>query len=191
MSHKMLLRFSVLSLLLVIAAFSRILPHPYNFSPLAAMGLLGSAFFSRKWHALLLPLAAIWISDLFINNVILPDYFQGFTWFYQGFYWQYGSYALIAMIGLFLFNTVSISKILAGSLIATTVFFLITNFGAWLHNPLYPQSFQGLMISYAAGIPFLQGSFAGDLFYSTILFGGFYLAGNTFRFPVIVTEHQV
>ena len=86
MTQKIFLRFSVLSLLLVIAAFSRILPHPYNFSPLAAMGLLGAAFFSKKWQAIFLPLAATWLSDLFINNVLFADYFQGFTWFYQGFY---------------------------------------------------------------------------------------------------------
>ena len=190
MTQKIFLRFSVLSLLLVIAAFSRILPHPYNFSPLAAMGLLGAAFFSKKWQAIFLPLAATWLSDLFINNVLFADYFQGFTWFYQGFYWQYGAYALIAIIVYFLFNTLSIPKILAGSIIATSIFFLITNFGAWLGNPLYPQTFQGLMASYIAGIPFLQGSFLGDVFYSAVLFGGFYLAGNTMQFPVIAIRQE-
>ena len=190
MTQKIFLRFSVLSSLVVIAAFSRILPHPYNFSPLAAMGLLGAAFFSKKWQAIFLPLAATWLSDLFINNVLFADYFQGFTWFYQGFYWQYGAYALIAIIGYFLFNTISIPKILAGSIFATTIFFLITNFGAWLGNPLYPQTFQGLMASYIAGIPFLQGSFLGDVFYSAVLFGGFYIAGNTMQFPVIAIRQE-
>ncbi|MFM6400989.1 MAG: DUF6580 family putative transport protein, partial [Planktothrix sp.] len=75
-------------------------------------------------------------------------------------------------------------------IIATSTFFLITNFGAWIGNPLYPQTFQGLMASYIAGIPFLQGSFLGDIFYSAVLFGGFYIAGNTMRFPVIALRQE-
>jgi hypothetical protein len=92
------------------------------------------------------------------------------------------------MMGLFLFSSVSIARIMSGSILATTIFFLLTNFGAWLGNPLYPQTFEGLMMSYAAGLPFLQGSFFGDLMYSGILFGGFALAGKQLNFPIVKTE---
>jgi hypothetical protein len=53
---------------------------------------------------------------------------------------------------------------------------------------MYPQSFEGLMMSYAAGLPFLQGSFVGDLMYSGILFGGFALAGKTLNISIAKTE---
>ena len=174
--------------LILIAAFGRIIPHPYNMSPIAAMGLLGSAYFSRKWMAFAIPFLGTWLSDLFINNVVYAHLFNQFTWFYAGSAWIYASYALIIMMGLFLFNSVSISRIMSGSVLATSMFFLITNFGAWLGNPLYPQTFEGLMMSYAAGVPFLQGSFFGDLFYSGILFGGFALAGKHLNFPIAKTE---
>ncbi|MEY5131633.1 MAG: hypothetical protein RL734_1700 [Bacteroidota bacterium] len=178
----------LLSALILIAAFGRIIPHPYNMSPIAAMGLLGSAYFSRKWMAVLIPFLATWFSDLFINNVIYAELFNGFTWFYEGSAWVYGSYALIIMMGYILLNTVSIARIASSSILATSIFFLITNFGAWIGNPMYPQSFEGLMMSYAAGLPFLQGSFVGDLMYSGILFGGFALAGKTLNISIAKTE---
>jgi hypothetical protein len=188
MKSKMHIRLFLLTALILIAAFGRIIPHPYNMSPIAAMGLLGAAYFSRKWMALAIPFLATWLSDVFINNVMYADLFDGFTWFYAGSAWVYGSYALIIMMGFVLFHTVSIARIASGSILATSIFFLITNFGAWLGNPLYPQSFEGLMMSYAAGLPFLQGSFVGDLMYSAILFGGFALAGKTLNVPLAKAE---
>ncbi len=188
MKSQMNSKLILLSALILIAAFGRIIPHPYNMSPIAAMGLLGSAYFSRKWMALLIPFLATWLSDLFINNLIYPELFDGFTWFYAGSAWVYGSYALISMMGYILLNTVSIARIASSSILATSIFFLMTNFGAWIGNPMYPQTFEGLMMSYAAGLPFLQGSFVGDLMYSGILFGGFALAGKTLNIAIAKTE---
>ncbi len=51
MKSQMHSRLILLTALILIAAFGRIIPHPYNMSPIAAMGLLGSAYFSRKWMA--------------------------------------------------------------------------------------------------------------------------------------------
>ena len=188
MKSQMHSRLILLTALILIAAFGRIIPHPYNMSPIAAMGLLGSAYFSRKWMALLIPFLATWLSDLFINNMIYPELFDGFTWFYAGSAWVYGSYALIIMMGYILLNTVTIARIASSSILATSLFFIITNFGAWIGNPMYPQTFEGLMMSYAAGLPFLQGSFVGDLMYSGILFGGFALAGKTLNIAIVKTE---
>lgn len=188
MNSQMHKRLFFLIALILIAAFGRIIPHPYNMSPIAAMGLLGSAYFSRKWMAFVIPFLGTWLSDLFINNVVYAHLFNEFTWFYSGSEWIYGSYAIIIMMGLVLFSSVSILRIMSGSVLATSIFFLLTNFGAWLGNPLYPQSFDGLMMSYAAGLPFLQGSFFGDLMYSGILFGGFFFAGKQLHFPIAKTE---
>ena len=82
---KINLRFSVLCAMILLAAFSRITPHMPNFSPLGAIGLFGAAYFAKKWQAFLIPIAATWLSDLFINNVIYAQYYPKFTWFYQGF----------------------------------------------------------------------------------------------------------
>jgi len=181
-NKKIILRTGVLPLLILIAAFSRIIPHMPNFSPLGAICLFGAAHFVKKWQAFLIPLAATWISDLYINNVIYGQYYPEFTWFYEGFYWQYGAYALITLAGLLLLQRITVAKLGVAALGSSAIFFLITNFGCW---PAYPQTFSGLMTCYVAGIPYLKGTLCGDLFYTGILFGVFALA--QYRFPALRT----
>jgi len=178
--QKINLRFSVLTALILLCAFSRIIPHMPNFSPLGAIGLFGAAYFLKKWQVFLIPIAATWLSDLFINNVIYGQYYPQFTWFYQGFYWQYGSYLLIALASIYIFKKVNTQRVIAGALISTAIFFLVSNFGCWIGSTIYPQNFGGLMTCYAAGIPFLKGTLLGDLFYSGVLFGTFTLAQHQF-----------
>jgi hypothetical protein len=181
--QKINLRFSLLTALILLCAFSRIIPHIPNFSPLGAIGLFGAAHFSKKWQAFLIPIAATWLSDLFINNVIYAQYYPKFTWFYEGFYWQYGSYLIITLTGLGILNKINIPKVLTGTLASTAIFFLVSNFGCWIGSTTYPQNFGGLITCYAAGIPFLKGTLLGDLFYSGVLFGTFALA--QYKFPVL------
>ncbi len=176
-SEKVNIKFIVLVALILIAAFSRLVPHMPNFSPLGAIGIFGAAHFSKKWQALLIPIAATWLSDLFINNVVYAKYYPTFTWFADGFYWQYGAYLLIVIVGFFIMKKVTTGTVLAGALASTTIFFLVSNFGCWPGSS-YPQNFTGLMECYAAGIPFLKGTLLGDLFYCTVLFGGFAFAQN-------------
>jgi hypothetical protein len=182
MIEKMNIRFMALVLLILLAAFSRIIPHMSNFSPLGAIGMFGAAQFIKRWQAFLVPISATWLSDLFINNVIYAKYYPQFTWFAEGFYWQYGSYLLITLAGFVIFRKISLQRVIAGALASTTIFFLISNFGCWI-GTTYPQNFGGLMTCYSAGIPFLKGTLLGDLFYSGVLFGSFALAQK--RFPAL------
>lgn len=181
--HNLNLRFGVLTAFILVTAFSRIIPHMPNFSPLGAIGLFGAAHFAKKWQAFLIPIAATWLSDLFINNVIYAQYYPQFTWFYQGFYWQYGSYLLITLAGVFIFGKINPKRVMAGALASTTIFFLVSNFGVWAGGTMYSKTFDGLMACYAAGIPFLNGTILGDLVYSAALFGTFALAQK--QFPVL------
>lgn len=176
-NHKLSIKAGILTLIILLTAFSRIIPHMPNFSPLGAIGLFGAAHFNKKWQAFLIPIAATWLSDLFINNIIYAQYYPTFTWFYEGFYWQYGSYLLITLLGIFILKKVTPQRVIAGALCSTAIFFLITNFACW---PAYPQTFEGLMQCYAAGIPYLKGTLLGDLFYSGVLFGSFALAQKRF-----------
>ncbi|WP_432714600.1 DUF6580 family putative transport protein, partial [Pedobacter sp.] len=162
--------------------FSRALPHFPNFSPVAAIGLFGAAFFSRKWQMLLIPIAATWLSDLLLNNTVYAAYYPSFTWFYPGFYWQYGSYLLIILLGIVIFKKVNVNSMIGGALMATAVFFLISNFGVWMGSSTYPQNFSGLMACYAAGIPFLKGTLLSNLFYCSVLFGTFSLLQRKISF---------
>ena len=166
-------RFLVLTGFIVIAALSRMIPHPYNFAPMGAMAIFGAAYFTNKKFSFLVPLVAMFISDLLVNNILYASFYGGFILFTPGFYWIYGAIALIVVAGLFIMKKVNTPRIIAGSLGASVIFFLITNFGAWLGNPLYPQGIEGLLMSYTAGIPFFQNAVLGDLFYSGVMFGAF------------------
>lgn len=170
MSEKINLRFGILVLLIVAAALSRLLPHPFNFTPIGAMALFGAAHFSDKRLAFVLPFAAMWLSDLWLNNVL---YDNGGTFQWMGSSWVYGTFCLISMMGLLALRRVRVGAVLGTSLMASVLFFLITNFSVWYGSLTYPQSIAGLMLCYEAGIPFFWNTLAGDLFYCAVLFGGF------------------
>jgi hypothetical protein len=174
-TQKINLRFTVITLIILLAAASRLLPM-HNFSPLGAIALFGAAHFSKKWQAIAIPLLATWLSDLFINNVIYAKQFSTFTWFYEGFYWQYASYTLIAVAAFIILRKVNTKNVLVGALASTLIFFLVTNFGYWISYQTYPHNFTGLLASYTAAIPFVKGTLMSDLFYAAILFGSFAMA---------------
>jgi len=174
------LRVGAVIMIIAVAALSRMFPMN-NFAPMAAMGLFGGAYLSKKWVAFIIPMLAIWLSDLLLNNTVYAHMNDGFTFFYEGWAWQYGSYLLITLIGIFILKKdTSAMKITGTALLASATFFLVSNFGTWASGIMYPMDLGGLFTCYAAGIPFLKGTVMGDLFYSGVLFGGFYLLQNRF-----------
>jgi len=167
-------RFITLTTLVLLAAFSRIVPHLPNFSPLNAIALFAAAYFARQYQAFLVPLAATWLSDLFLNNVTYAQPGQSFLWFYPGFYWQYLAYALIVLWGIYLLRgRANFLRTVVGVLGGGVIFFLVSNFGVWISGSLYPQNLDGLIACYIAALPFYRGTLAGDVVFSTLLFGGF------------------
>ncbi len=166
-------RFIVITGLILAAAISRLIPHPYNFAPIGAMSLFGAAYFSDKKFSFIMPLLAMFISDLLINNILYASYYNSFVFFTPGFYWVYGALALIVVAGIFILKKVSATRVIAGSLAASILFFLVTNLGVWLADPLYPPTFQGLMLCYEMAIPFFDNTVLGDMVYSGVLFGAF------------------
>lgn len=175
MSNKINLRTGVLVLFVLIAAFSRLIPHPPNFTPIGGMALFGAAYFSKRYLSFLVPLAAMWLSDLVYNNLILPvqfpEYYTGFQLF--GNLWVYGAIALVVGIGFYLLKNIKVTNIALAALIGAVVFFLITNFGVWATGLTYPKTGAGLIACFAAGIPFFGYTLLGNLFYSAVLFGAF------------------
>lgn len=189
MNKKFNIRSSVLILMILAAALSRLLPHPHNFTPIGGMALFGAAYFSRKYLAFVVPLAAMWVSDLLLNNLVFaklyPEFYQGFTWLGNG--WVYLSFGLIVFVGFFALRQVRLTTLLGASLGASVLFFLVTNFGSWLGSGLYPANFPGLISAYAAAIPFFWNTLLGDLFYSGVLFGSFYWLSQ--KYPALQTSH--
>ena len=178
---KINLQTSLIAIIILVAVFTRLIPHPPNFSPIAAIGLFGAAHFAKKWHAFLVTLLGIWLSDLVINNYIYNSSGSEFVWFYSGFYWQYISYVLIILCGSLIFkNSISISNTLSGVISSSGIFFFISNFGVWATSSMYAKNFPGLVNCYIAGIPFISNTIISDLLFTTVLFGTYYLIQNEF-----------
>ncbi len=154
------------------AAFMRLIPHWPNFTPIAAVALFSGAYIGKKHLALLVPFAALFVSDLFLglHSTMIA---------------VYAAFGITVITGFWLRNRVKAGNIALASVFSSVIFFLITNFGSWMSGMMpYPMNFSGLMMAYAAGIPFFNNGLLGDLFYSTVLFGSFYLVG--LRFPKLV-----
>lgn len=162
--------------LIGLAALSRLLPHPFNFTPIGAMALFAGTYISNKKHAFLLPVLTLLASDILLQLV------NG-SGFYRDMIFVYGSFALITGIGFLLRGREQRQTIMVASLVSSIAFFLITNFGTWLMWDIYPKTGAGLISCYIAGIPFFKGTIMGDLFYNLALFGSFALA--KWRFPVL------
>jgi len=177
------IRFGVLFLMVLFAAFSRLVPHPPNFAPIGAMALFGSAYFSKKHIALIIPVLSMWLSDVVINNTIYAQYFDGFTFFYQGFYWTYLAFLFIGVLGFFLLKRTKPQNIIVASLSASILFFLVSNFGVWTSGTMYTKNFSGLLTCYTAAIPFFKNSLMGDLVYCGVLFGSFEFA--QYKIPIL------
>jgi len=168
----------VLGTLLVLAALSRLLPHPPNFSPVEAMALFGGAWFASRRVALLLPLLAMGVSDLALALVHGGQYLAYFS--SAGFWLVYLAIVACGVLGFGLRGKVRAPRVLGFALAGSLLFFAVTNFGAWLADiaspsSIYAANLSGLAAAYVAGIPFLQNTMAGALFYSAVLFGGFAL----------------
>jgi hypothetical protein len=143
----------VLATFVLVAALTRLLPHPPNFAPITAMALFSGVFFDKRTLGLLVPLSAMVISDLFLG-------------FYTISIFVYLSFFLITLFGRWM------KKIHIGSvLLASTLFFLISNLGVWLLA--YPLTVEGLITCFTLAIPFFGSAILGDVFYSLVLVYGF------------------
>jgi len=145
---------------IIAAVVLRLVPHLPNFAPIAAMALFGGTYFNKK-YALIIPIAAMLVSD----------YFLGFynPWIMIS---VYGSFVLIGIIGLWIKKHKNLPNIIGASLIGSIIFFLVTNFAVWaVPHSFYPHNLQGLLQSYIMGLPFFKNTLAGDLFYVGAMFG--------------------
>lgn len=171
--EKLTLRFGVITLIVLFAALSRLIPHPSNFAPIGAVALFGAAYYSKRYLAFAIPIFSMWVSDLIINNVVYSAYFDHFVWFYRGSVFTYGAFVLIVIMGMFSLKTIQVSNLAYSALAASVIFFIISNFGVWLSSGMYPHTFGGLTACYAAGIPFFHNAILGDVIYTGAMFGAF------------------
>jgi Family of unknown function (DUF6580) len=164
-------KFIIITGMIFIAAFIRLIPHPPNFAPVAAMALFGGAYFNKKWAAFLIPLLAMFITDLFLG-------------FHPTMWAVYLSFILIVGIGMLMIKQKKVSNIFLASVSASVLFFVVTNFSVWAAGLYYPKDLSGLAASYTAAIPFFHYTLLSDLFFVALMFGSYELVKA--KFPKLV-----
>ena len=156
-------RLAALLVAIFAAAAMRLLPHPPNFSPIAAMALFSGAQLPKRLLAFVAPFAALLLSDLALGG------------FYPGMNFVYVSFGLTVVIGWAVASRKTPLMIGGAAVASSVLFFVLTNFGMWLFSGLYPLTQPGLVECYVAAIPFFQNTLVGDLSFTLLLFGGFAL----------------
>ena len=144
-------------IIILIGAFSRIIPHPPNFTAIGAISILGGVYFGKNYLAFLIPIISMLISDFLLGfNMAISVYL---------------SFLIMIPLGIGIKNKLSNLSVIKTSIYASIVFFLITNFSVWIFSTVYPNNIYGLLICYYAGIPFFFNTLLGNIFFSFSLFG--------------------
>lgn len=170
-----------LVLMVLASAIYRVFPNrPMGFAPQMAIAIFaGSLFVNHKKLAFLMPLLSMFISDSIYQLLYIND-LTSISGFYGG---QWKNYLLI--IGLtsfgFLVNQNKIASILGASLAAPTVYFILSNGLVWLGGGGWqrPKTLEGLMMTYADGLPFYPNSIYSTLFFSAVFFASWMLIKKT------------
>lgn len=140
-------------------ALSRWVPHPPNFTPLVAAALFSGAI-CRDWRlALALPLGAMLLADLWLGlHATLAFVYLGL--------------ALAVVVGRGLALRRQPLLLLGAGSLGAVLFFLVSNFGVWLTQALYPHTAAGLAACYLAALPFFANTLLATLLWGAALFGG-------------------
>lgn len=154
----------IIGLIVVLLALSRLVKHPYNFTPVAAMALFAGCYLRKQW-GILLPMLGMLLSDYFI-----------------GFYdWKLMAVVYVGIgvsfyIGWFLQNRVRWYSVAPSVLTASVFFFITSNLAVWLFYAWYPHTLSGLRECFILALPFFRNTLVGDLVYSGAIFGAYELA---------------
>ena len=157
-------------ILIIIAVFSRLIPHPWNLTAVGSVALFAGAYLKPRSLAFAVPLLAFLITDLILglHNTML------FT---------YAAVAFCSFLGIRYLQKPKPVSVLGMSLTSSVIFFVISNFGVWIVGGLYPLTAQGLLNCFVMALPFSQGQIIGDLLHSALLFGIYAVVAKKFQFP--------
>jgi hypothetical protein len=152
-------------LFVIFAVLARMpfMPHPWNFTPVAAALLYFGARGSRR--QLWIPFVLMAASDVILTKFV---YAYPLAWD-QLIVWAW--YAAILFLGTRLRENSNWLRIGGAALASSVSFFLISNFAVWASGTMYPKTASGLMTCYAAGIPFFRRGVAGDMLFTAVMFG--------------------
>jgi hypothetical protein len=143
---------------------TRLLPHAPNFTAVAASGLFAGAVLRSRMLGLVVPLAAMALSDSvlgFYDWPIMAAVYFGF--------------AVPACLG-WVFRRFHLALLVPAAAVCSLFFFVETNFAVWLFGGIYPHRLDGLIACYVAALPFFQNMLSGDIFWTATILSSFWVA---------------
>ena len=136
-------------------SLTRLIPHPWNFTPVLAVGIFSGFYFKQFYLSLFIVILSMFIGDLYLG-------------FHSTMFFTYISLAVAVIIGLYI-KHFKFTEILFSGLASSVSFFIITNFGAWLTLEMYEKNFSGLLQSYTLAIPFFHNTLISTFLYLILL----------------------
>jgi len=153
--------------LTLIGVLGHAIPHPWL--PFTAVGSSLLYFGARRplWQGIF-PVAALALSDYYLTT-----YVYSFPFAVQGYLLTWAWYAAVIVLGaLLLRSRSSVTRIVSATLLASTSFFLVSNFAVWAGQVgIYPHTSSGLMTCYGAGLPFYRNDLVSTAIFTALVFG--------------------
>ena len=145
--------------LILILAFARLIPHPWNFTPVIAVAILSGYFFKNIYLSFSILLISMLIADVFLG-------------FYENMIFVYISLLLIAFVFFKISKKINFKNLFIYSFAGSLIFFVISNFGGWIlgspgvDNLPYDKNLNGLIECYILAIPFFGNTFLSPLIFA-------------------------
>ena len=150
--------------LILLLAFSRLLPHPPNFTPIVAVAIMSGYFFKNINLSYIVLLISMLLVDVFIG-------------FYKHMFFVYLSLFLITFIFFKISNKVNSKNLFIFSFFGSLIFFLVSNFGVWASGVLspiinlpYEKNLNGLINCYFLAMPFFKNTLLSTIVFSYAAF---------------------
>jgi len=143
--------------LILLLAFSRIIPHLPNFTPIIAMGIMSGYLFRNLNLSFIILLLSMLLADLFIG-------------FYPNMFFVYLPLFLITFFSHNLNMKINSKNLFLFGFLGSFLFFLLSNFGVWIFGTLYTKNISGLIECYFMALPFFKNTLVSTIIYLYVAF---------------------
>ena len=153
--------------LILIISFSRLIPHPPNFTPLIAVAILSGHFFKNLYISITIVLISVFLTDIILG-------------FYPSMLILYLSLVIIVLSFHRLINYINFKNLFLYGLSGSIIFFIFSNFGVWMFGGLYDKNINGFLECYLMAIPFFKNTVASTLLFSYATLAAYRTSNNYF-----------
>lgn len=141
--------------IVLLLTFARLIPHPPNFTPIIAVAIMGGYLFKNFTMSLMVITISMLVSDIFLK-------------FHDKMFYTYLSLFVISYFFFKISTKINKKNFFVFVFIGSLIFYIITNFGAWISSDMYEKNFNGLFSSYVMALPFFKNTLISTLIFSYI-----------------------